>query len=223
MRWQDAQVWLPTLLFSDHVLFPQCVIKVRMDEAAYRPALEPLHDDAMMVNVFWVARVDRSDREEIRVSPIGTISKLIPSRTRERATPGGTEEIVLQGLFKVRCEGLRETHRRLESRFRILKENLNASEDHWMPLLEELKTWLQILAFHLGPPATLTGSRTREEMPEVMINRLCMELPFPPATKQDLLELPDPYLRGRALCRLLEKTVRELAEEPPASPDGWVQ
>lgn len=223
MHWQDTQVWLPTLLLSDSVMFPQCEVRWTMDIRGFEDQWEAVQEGSGVINVFWAPEREGVESNEVRVSHIGTICKLLITEQHEKPS-SSPFTITLRGLYKVRCEGIREARQRLESRFRILVESMPARKTDWLPLLQEISAWLQRLDPQWEDNFLYLAHDSFEEMPDIFINRLCMELTLPSAIKQDLLELPDPYIRGRALCRLLEKTVLDTANNTFSNrKDVWIQ
>ena len=211
MKWNDAQVWLPTLLLPDFVLFPQCRIDVRILDAAIRHQLEPYFEGGGVVNVFWAPVVDSAQGDALQVSQVGTISKMMIRGYAERGKDQAGEpplRVTLMGLYRIRCEALKAIDDRIVSRFQILQETMPGDTGSWSRLMESIRTWLFLLMMYIDIPipANLLGVGEAES-PEALVNRLCMELPFEPAIKQELLEVPDVYLRGERLCRYLQRAV----------------
>lgn len=224
MKWNDAHVWLPTLLFPDFVLFPQCRVDVRILDVELRHQLEPYLEGGGVVNVFWAPVVEDKEGGALQVSEIGTISKMVvrgftPEHTDRAGDP--PLRVTLLGLYRIRCEALREIDHRLISRFRILKETIPAEREPWDRLLDDLRTWLHFLALHfdIRLPASVLGLE-QVDSPETLVNQLCMELPLEPSIKQELLEVTDVFQRGTRLCQYLQRAVESLQgrDDLPSGP-----
>lgn len=198
---------IPAMTLRDTVFFPRSILPLHIFEPRYRKMLR----DVLAGNrMFAVVRLDESresppdDEPPCGVATIGIVRA-------SQENPDGTSNLVLQGLHRVRVQGIEA-----EEPYRLLRINPFETEmpSDLSPFQNARGEILRLLHASLEEkeevPTEFCDYLRGIDEPDVFLDLMVYAACPCPDLKQRLLETPQLELRYQLFRRFLERRIRRL-------------